>query len=113
MIRSRAVFKVQDHDGGIQRQIVFPCDHRVIVGEIALHPGQQLDAVLFRRAEGFGEGLGHAVIRHRDGLMAPFGGPFDEGRGGGYGVHVAHLGVQMQFDPLFFGVIHALGQFAA
>ena len=69
-------FKVQHHD--VQRQIILRAGHGlVVVGEIALHAGEQFDVVLLRRAKGFGEGLHHAVVGNGDGLVAPLRRPRD------------------------------------
>ena len=105
-------FKVQHDHRRIQGQVGIARHRFVVVGQVAFHAGDQLDAELLGCAEGFREGLHHPVVGHGDGFVAPFGRPLDQGSGAGYGVHVAHLGVQMQFDALLRGVVHALGQIA-
>ena len=81
-----------------------------IVDQIALYPVEYLD-FLTAFADGTGrlvcvrKSLCHAVIRNGNRLVSPLGGALDQVAGRGHRVHRAHLGVQMQFHPLFFGVI--------
>ena len=57
---------------------------------------------------GVRERLDIAVIGNGDGRHAPGVGPFYQVFAFRYAVHIAHFGVQMQFDPLLFGGVPAL-----
>ena len=104
---------VQHHIGGAVDGFTRSAldDVGLVLDQIALAAGDQLDAGLFGRAEGLGEALYHAVVGDGDGLVAPRGGLFDQVGGGGAGVHVAESGVQVQLDALFGGGVHAHGLF--
>ena len=103
-------FKVQHDDGLVHVRIVRVLHDVLVVRQVGFHAGDQLDAVLFRRAEGLGVRLNHAVVRHRDGLVAPAGRPLHQGGHGGDGVHRAHVGVHVELHPLFLGVVLAHGK---
>ena len=66
--------------------------------------GQQI----FPDMVGVRERLDIAVIGNGDGRHAPGIGPFYQVFAFRYAVHIAHFGVQMQFDPLLFGGVPAL-----
>ena len=71
-----------------------------IVDEIALHAVEDLDLAP-RGVPGVRKGLGHTVVRDGDGGVAPANGLVDDLLGVGQGVHVGHLGVQVQLHPLY------------
>ena len=87
-----------------------------IVYIISFTAVEYLDVVLRTRhlglgggLHGVGEGLGAAVVRDGDGPVAPGGCLLDGGSRIGQGVHVGHIGVQMQLHPLVFGGVQPLG----
>ena len=77
-----------DHDPVVQ-----------IVDEIALDAVKYFYFTL-GGMPGIREGLAHAVVGDGDGGMAPGNGLLDDAGGVGEGVHIAHLGVEMQLHPL-------------
>ncbi len=101
-------FKVQHNDGGIQAQLSCAFHHLVVVCQIPFHAGNQFDIVFLGSTKGFRECLRHTMVRHGNGRMAPFGSTFDQIGSGRNGIHVAHLGMQVQLNALFFGGIHTL-----
>ena len=95
--------KVQDNDRIVQGTVVRVLDHVLVVNEVPLAAGDQLDGLLLHRVEGRGEGLHHAVVGDGHRRMPPLDGPLDQVAGGGHGVHVGHVGVHVQLDALFLG----------
>ena len=83
----------------------FGDDHAVIVDQIPLHAGDELDvlAALFKffdGIEGLRVGLHHAVVGDGDGLVSPFRSALDECGRRGHRVHGGHLRVQVQLHAL-------------
>ena len=70
-----------------------------VVDEVSLHAVEDLDLVP-GGVPGVREGLGHAVVRDGDGGVAPPDGLLDHLLRVRQGVHVAHLGVEVQLHPL-------------
>ena len=73
-----------------------------IVDEIALYAVENFNFAL-GGVPGVREGLGHAVVGDGDGRVAPGDGLLDDGGGVRQGVHVGHLGVEVQLHPLLRG----------
>ena len=107
-VRKPGGFKVQHHDGAVDGAVVRVGHDGNQVAQIALHAGNELDVVFFRRAERRRECLRAAVVGDGHGRMPPFGRLRDQRAGIGGGVHGGHVGVHVQFDPLFSGGIRAL-----
>ncbi len=96
---------VEADDLPVQGDVLGPVDGDPVVhvvDEIALHPVEDLDLVP-GGVPGVGEGLGHAVVRDGDGGVAPADGLLDDLLGVRQGVHVAHLGVEVELHPLHRG----------
>ena len=73
-----------------------------VIDKVALHAVEDLDLAL-GGVPGVREGLGHAVVGDGDGRVAPGDGLLDDGGGVRQGVHVGHLGVEVQLHPLLRG----------
>ena len=96
-------FKVHHDDIIRQRPVVAVLDHDGHIRQIALHARNELDLVLFRRAEGLRERLHHAMIRDGDGRVSPLRRALNQVAGRGNRVHLAHVGVHVQLDALALG----------
>ncbi|CDC69074.1 unknown [Oscillibacter sp. CAG:155] len=93
---------VKAHELPVQRAVQIAVDHHPVVDvvdEVPLHTVEELDLVP-GGVPGVREGLGHAVVRDGDGRVAPADGGLHRLLGIRQGVHVAHLGVQVQLHPL-------------
>ena len=102
---------VEAHELPVQGAVLGTVDHNPVVDvvdEVSLHAVEDLDLVP-GGVPGVREGLGHAVVRDGDGRVAPPDGLLDHLLRVRQGVHVAHLGVEVQLHPLFRGGILPLG----
>ena len=70
-VRKAGGFKVQHHDGAVDGVVVRVGHDGDQIAQIALHAGDELDALLLGRAESRGEGLRAAVVGDGHGGMAP------------------------------------------
>ena len=87
-ILKRLVLGAVNHDPVVQ-----------IVDEVALYAVKYFYFTL-GGMPGIREGLAHAVVGDGDGRMAPGHGLLDDAGGVGEGVHIAHLGMEVQLHPL-------------
>ena len=76
------------------------------IDQVSLNAVDQLDPRLGGGGVRFGKSLDHAVVGDGYGRMSPLGRELDQLAHVNGAVQGAHLGVQMEFDPLFFGVVH-------
>ena len=79
-----------------------------IIRQVSFNARNQLDIILFGCVIGFRIGLHNPVIGDRHRRMAPFGSTRHQVGDRIDGVHIAHVGMQMQFHTLFFGIVHTL-----
>ncbi len=107
-------FQVKDHKLPVQRLGgISPGNRHHIVHKIGLHAIDQLEVGGFiadgvGSQSGLGEALHHAVVGDGHGTVAHPGGHANRLAGVAEAVHTGQLGVQVQFHPLFGGVVLAL-----
>ena len=94
---------------GLSRLVL--CQLLHIVYQIALHSIENLETVSFLHCMvGVRKGLDTAVIRHCDGVHAPFFCPLDNILHFGNAVHIAHLCMAVKLHTLYRTVVHALSR---
>ena len=99
-------FDVEGDKLGIEREVGL-ANHRGVavhvIEIIGLEAVDDLDPGVLPRLPHVREGLGHAVVRHRDGGHPPGRGAFHHGLRVGQGVQSGKTRMQMELDPLVLG----------
>ncbi len=100
---------IEDHTGmiqGLSRTVFNQFLH--IVDQISLHTVKNLEIITsLHGMVGIRKGLDTAVIRYRHRVHSPLFGPLNEVLYLGNAVHIAHLGMAVQFHTLDRSIVHA------
>ena len=97
---------IKDHIGIVQGLMLgILNDELGIIDQIAFH------AIDYLKITGYGmscirEGLNHTMISDCQCLMSPFHGLFNNVRDFGNTIHIAHLGMAMEFHTFLRGIVH-------
>ena len=77
----------------------------ILTNQIPLYTIDNLDTCILGSRHGIWKGLNTAMIRNGNSRPAPFGRSLNQGLGGRNRIHGAHIGMAMQFHPLFLSLV--------